>query len=375
MLSDLLKTLRVIYCIERDNISYRELIEFFYGETPPKNHNFLRYDYAPFIEKVEKSNVNEKRPLFSVIIPTYNRCDLLLKTLDAAIKQKNISSDEFEFVVADNGSKDETEKVVENFAIQNGKTSIVYVKLKRNYGADFARNAAILNSRGNLLAFTDDDCIVPNNWLSEFRQELGADPEIAGVGGFKVPRSTREYLDAYHRFLMWKHFFSPHVRTKEFDLSRNHCGLTANVCYRRQIFAPLRGISRREKKLGGFNLYFKHIGFQEFKTRINKSGIKLLYEPKMVEHFAYFNLKTHILKLFPQSFDRYLLHKLHPDIWPGPSFLYFLKRTASDIRSILTGKANPPLFNRSLLDIVGFSFLSIITNFFLWFGKYWLVGK
>ena len=37
------KTLRVIYRIERDNISYRELIEFLYEETPPSNYNFLNY--------------------------------------------------------------------------------------------------------------------------------------------------------------------------------------------------------------------------------------------------------------------------------------------------------------------------------------------
>ena len=347
MLSDFLKTLRVIYRIERNNISYRELIEFFYGETPPSDHNFLSYDYAPYIEDVIKFGSDKKNiVLFSVIIPTYNRRELLLKTLNSVISQNNISRTEFELVIVDNGSKDETWKAVRSFADKNERTSIVYIKLKRNYGADFARNVAVLESRGKFLAFTDDDCIVPENWLIEFKRELEADSEIAGVGGFKMPRSTRERLDIYHRFLMWGHFHRPHLRSRG-STPDNRCGLTANVCYRRDVF----------EKLGGFNLYFKHIGFQEFQNRVHKSGIKLLYEPKMVEHFAYFPFSTHVLKLFIQGWDWYLQHVLYPNSWPNPSFLFLFKRTIRGIRTVLTSEKQLPLYNKSFSDIVIFSFL------------------
>ncbi len=362
-LSDFFKTLRIIRRIERDDISYPELIEYLYGEAPPENHNFLGYDYATHINNVIKFGSGKKNPpIFSVIIATYNRRELLLKNLKSVTSQNNISPAEFETVIIDNGSKDETEEAVKNFANQNGQANIVYIKLKRNYGADFARNAGVLNSRGRLLAFTDDDCIVPDNWLFEFKRELEADSEIAGVGGFKVPRSTREHLDIYHRYLMWHHFLIPHIRTK---YPYNRCGLTANVCYHSDIF----------KKAGGFNLYFKHFGFEEFKFRLYKSGSILLYEPKMVEHFAYFPFRMHVLKLFAQGWDWYLRHTLYPDSWPDPSFLFFFKRTIRGIRTVLTGKKQPPLYNKSFADMAIFSFLSIITNFSLWFGKYWIPLK
>src|SRR3989344_3089614 len=90
-----LKTLHVIYRIERDNISYRELIEFLYKETPPSDYNFLNYNYAPHIGKVIKYGSGAKtKPLFSVIIPTYNRQKLLAGTLQAAISQKDIPRSE-----------------------------------------------------------------------------------------------------------------------------------------------------------------------------------------------------------------------------------------------------------------------------------------
>ncbi|OHA02014.1 MAG: hypothetical protein A3C11_00020 [Candidatus Sungbacteria bacterium RIFCSPHIGHO2_02_FULL_49_12] len=364
MLSQLQKNFDLLYRIQQDRVSYRELIEFLFGETPPADHNFLRYDYAPFIVKVVRYGRDEgSAPVFSVIIPTYNRRDLLMQTLGAIFQQKGISRQDFEVIVVDNGSRDGTEEAIADFARHTEGTEIICAQLNKNYGADLARNVGVLQSRGRFFAFTDDDCLVPEDWLSEFKEELEGDPEIAGVGGFKKPKSTRERLDIYHRFLMWGHFHDPHIRTKD-GSGLNRCGLTANVCYRRDVF----------EKLGGFNLYFKRIGFQEFKTRAHKSGIKLLYEPKMVEHFAYFNFGAHVLKLFPQSVNRYLLHKLYPDVWPNPSFLYFLKRAVRDIRSVFTSGAKPPLFSKSFADIVGFSFLSVITNFFLWFGKYWVVA-
>lgn len=364
MLSNLSKALHIIYRIEQDNISYQELIEFLYGETPPENNDFLKYDYSPLTENTTKFGSNRKSPvLFTIIIPTYNRCELLEKTINAIAKQKNVSASEFELMVVDNGSIDKTKDTIENFTKQNREVNVTYIRLKKNCGADLARNIGVLYSVGPLIAFTDDDCIVPPDWLSEFKRELEADPAIAGVGGFKIPRSTKKNLDAYHRFIMWKNFYSPHIRTKEFNLSQNRCGLTANVCYRGDDL----------RKLGGFNLYFKRIGFQELKTRVHKSGLKLLYEPIMVEHYAYFTLGDHILKLFPQSLGRCLLHKLYPNVWPNPSFLYFLKRTVHDIHKIFTSDKRPPLFNRSLPDIIEFSFISIVTNFFLWFGKYWII--
>ena len=199
-LSNFFKTLRLIRRIEQDDISYPELIEYLYGETPPENNDFLRYDYASHIAKIiRRERAPKNQPIFSVIIATYNRREPLLKNLKSVTGQNNISPAEFEVVIIDNGSKDETEEAVKDFTDQNGRANIVYIKLKRNYGADFARNIGVLNSQGRLLAFTDDDCIVPPDWLSEFKKELEADLEIAGVGGFKIPRSIKNKLDIIDR--------------------------------------------------------------------------------------------------------------------------------------------------------------------------------
>lgn len=353
-----------MYRITRDNISYRELIEFLYGETPPENHNFLNYDYAPHIENIARMGFNKKNPpLFSVIIPTYSRSGLLLKTINAIAKQKDISSDEFELVMVDNGSKDKTEEAVESFAYKNRQMSIVYVRLKKNYGADFARNVGVLQSRGRLLAFTDDDCLVPKDWLSRFKQVLDSHPEVIGAGGWKEPYSVNGNLDLYHRFAFWTHkFFPSPPKNTSYSL---RSGYTANFCCRQESF----------KKIGGFNLYFQHIGFYDFPVRVYKSGLSLMYEPRMVKHRALFSFKDFFRKSLIMGLDLYLLHLLHPNIWKNISFFSFLKRATREAREILFGTKDQLIFRKTLSDIIGFLFLSIVSSFCFWFGKYWVLPQ
>ncbi|MBI2446384.1 MAG: glycosyltransferase family 2 protein [Parcubacteria group bacterium] len=362
-----LKTLRVICHIEQDSVSYRELIEFLYKETPPYDHNFLNYNYAPHIGKISRFNANQAtkplrqaqgKPLFSVIIPTHNRRELLAGTLQAAVSQKNIPSNTFEIIIVDNGSTDKTEEMIANF--QKNRIGIVYIKLKKNYGADFARNVGVLHSQGSLLAFTDDDCLVPPDWLSWFKRVLDKNPEVIGVGGWKEPYSGNGDLDFYHRFAFWTHKFFPSPSKNTSYSIRS--GYTANFCCHKESF----------KKIGGFNFYFQHIGFYDFPVRVHKSGLSLIYEPRMVKHRASFSFKDYFRKSLIIGTDLYLLHLLYPNIWKNISFLYFMKRAGKEIRAILSNPKDQLLFRKSLSDIIGFSFLAIISNLCYWFGRYWI---
>lgn len=363
-LSCMQTVIRLIAAIQRDRISYREMVETLYGVSPPRTSDFLSWDYSARIERAERSALfaSGPAPRFSVIIPTYNRGGLLSAAIDSVLRQTDIAAGDFEIIIVDNGSRDDTERVARRLIGGTHPAAIHYIRLKMNYGADFARNVAILHARGTLLAFTDDDCIVPEDWLSRFAGEFAADPGLGGVGGFKVPRSPRGGLDPYHRYLMWGHSVPPHIRSSAPSLAANRCGLTANVCYRSDAI----------KRLGGFNAYFKHIGFEEFKHRAHAAGLMLVYEPRMVEHFADISIGVHVKKCLAQGWDRYLIYLLYPTASRGPTFLSFLGRTKSEIARIMRSKETPPLFTRSVPDIGTFIALSVVTNFFLWLGKYWV---
>jgi glucosyl-dolichyl phosphate glucuronosyltransferase len=118
----------------------------------------------------------EKKLKISVIIITFNRAAMLIDVLTSLTKQKRFPD---EVVVVDNNSKDDTRNVALSF---EGKLNIRYV-LEVKQGVSFARNAGIANASGDILVFTDDDCVPQEEWLHYLEVPFLRDPAIGIVGG------------------------------------------------------------------------------------------------------------------------------------------------------------------------------------------------
>lgn len=99
----------------------------------------------------------------SVVICTYNRCESLKSTLDSFLKQECDGTFDYEVIIVDNNSKDKTKNVVESYN-QKFNSHLKYV-FEQNQGLSYARNRGIKESKGKIIAFTDDDCIVERRWL------------------------------------------------------------------------------------------------------------------------------------------------------------------------------------------------------------------
>ena len=92
--------------------------------------------------------MNEKIPLVSVIIPTFNRGWILKEAIESVRSQTYRN---FEFIIVDDGSMDNTRDILEEF-----KEDIVVIRQK-NKGVSAARNIGVASSRGTLIAFLDSD--------------------------------------------------------------------------------------------------------------------------------------------------------------------------------------------------------------------------
>ena len=95
-------------------------------------------------------------PSISVVIPTYNRAHCLSRAIRSVLNQ---SYKDFEVIVVDDCSTDETESVVRNFKDDR----IIYVRQGQRLGAACARNEGIRKARGEFIAFQDSD----DEWLPE----------------------------------------------------------------------------------------------------------------------------------------------------------------------------------------------------------------
>ena len=95
-------------------------------------------------------------PIVSVIIPTYNRAALLPRAIRSVLNQ---SFQDFELIIVNDGSTDNTEEVVKSFE----DNKIRYIRHEKNRGGSAARNTGIKAAQGQYIGLLDDD----DEWLPE----------------------------------------------------------------------------------------------------------------------------------------------------------------------------------------------------------------
>ncbi len=163
----------------------------------------------------------------SVVVPTCKRPDLLKRCLQA-LTQQDIDSSRFEVIVVDDAACDCTREVVEHFAQCKATChTIHYVPVTSKHGPAAARNTGWRAARGEIIAFTDDDCIPTPGWLRAGLAAFG--PGVVGVSG-KLIVPLRDNPTDYERN-------AAHLETSEF--------ITANCFYRRECLAAIGGFDER----------------------------------------------------------------------------------------------------------------------------------
>jgi glycosyltransferase involved in cell wall biosynthesis len=117
----------------------------------------------------------------SAIIPTLNRCDGLRRSLES-LRDQTVPADEYEIIVVDNGSTDDTQEVVAEFKDEESPGAAVRFIREERLGLHFARNAGARSAQGAILAFIDDDAFADPRWLEGLRDGY-SDDRIGCVGG------------------------------------------------------------------------------------------------------------------------------------------------------------------------------------------------
>jgi glycosyltransferase involved in cell wall biosynthesis len=108
--------------------------------------------------------------LVSIIIPTYNRADLIGETIQSVIDQ---SYKNWELIIVDDGSDDQTEEVIKKF----NNPSIYYFKIEHSGNLGKVRNTGIKVAKGEYIAFLDSDDLWEKNKLATQLSLLDRYPE------------------------------------------------------------------------------------------------------------------------------------------------------------------------------------------------------
>ncbi|MGF1519486.1 MAG: glycosyltransferase [Nodosilinea sp.] len=202
-------------------------------------------------------------PSVSVIIPVLNDEAGLTRCL-AALAQQTYPRSRFESIVIDNGS-DQIEGL-QRLAAVHQATLIQELAP----GAYAARNAGIALATGEIIAFTDADCIPAPDWLERGVEQLEQHPDCGlVVGRVDVFPQDRERPNLVEVYQMVTAFRQDHF------LQQFRGGATANVFTRRSVM----------ETVGGFNPELKSFGDFEWGQRIYGAKYSQIYAPDVrVEH-------------------------------------------------------------------------------------------
>jgi glycosyltransferase involved in cell wall biosynthesis len=158
-------------------------------------------------------------PFISIVVPTRNRSVLLARLLESL---QTLRHDSWEAIVVDDGSTDDTREVVGRYRARGMPLTYLWQPW-RKMGA--ARNLALEHARGEIAAFTDDDCTVDAGWLKAIAQAFVSQPEALGVQGKTVTDHAR---------------MTPFTRQVE-QLEGGQPYRTCNIAYRVSILRELGG--------------------------------------------------------------------------------------------------------------------------------------
>lgn len=132
---------------------------------------FAGFNLSKMISSLEQVYSNSKirvnqtsNTFFSIIIPTYNRASFILKTIHSVLNQ---TFQNFEIIVVDDGSTDNTEDIIRDISSEK----IRYFKIK-NSERGYARNYGMMNSKGDYVTFLDSDDLLFSDYFSNANESI-----------------------------------------------------------------------------------------------------------------------------------------------------------------------------------------------------------
>ncbi len=199
-----------------------------------------------------------------VIIPAYNEEDVIDDCL-AALDRQTLSN--FEVFVIDDASTDRTREIILRYSQKNPTRFRLFEFGK--VGPGKARNLAALETKAELLAFTDADCIPSPDWLSELVKAFDLEAIGSAGGPHLAPPQSNDFQRSVERFLKLASPLTDFYKQGSNQVRPTSHNPLCNVAYRRDLFNRLGGF--REDLFPGEDV--------EMDLRVKKAGFKIMYVP------------------------------------------------------------------------------------------------
>lgn len=238
-------------------------------------------------KKMENKLTNQiSYPFVSVIVPVYNDAQRIGKCIESLLNQ-TYPREKYEILIIDNGSTDETRDVVKKYPV----TLLIEDKIQSSYGA---RNKGIKNAQGEVIAFTDSDCIPADEWIKNGVTNLLKTENCGLVAGeidifFRKP-NTPNAVELYDSIMGFN---------QKRDIEHFKFGSTANVFTFKKVI----------DNVGQFNEKLQSGGDNEWGRRVYAHGYTQVYaDDTRVAHparYSFGQLYKRMTRLIGGCYEQY----------------------------------------------------------------------
>lgn len=200
-----------------------------------------------------KTKIQIFRPLVSIIIPVFNGARTIEACLNAIYKSEYLN---FEVIVVDDGSVDNSIKIAEKFQCK-------IIKKKQNTGAGESRNIGANLANGEILFFTDSDCIVKTDTVSQIIESFKKGADIVAGTYSRIPLHPENIFSNYQTLFCYYNYLNSSV-----PLFGTMC-----AAIKKEVFIKLGGFdtSIRGATVEDLNFQYK-IQEIEYKTDVNMNA-------------------------------------------------------------------------------------------------------
>jgi len=220
-------------------------------------------------------------PSVTVIVPVHNG-EQTIQPLLESLQKLNYDRNKVEVIVVDGNSTDKTQEIVKKYPVK--------LVIEEKKGLNLARNIGIKFSNGEIIAFTDSDCIVPPNWITKIVENF-KDQKVSCVGG-SAKALERDFISQYadNSIVRLMPFFTKKEELEKVKpFFRHPAG--CNMAFRRKV----------AEEVGFFDENIQY-GFDEveFADRICKAGYKMVLDPDV---FVWHKHRSTLKEFLRQNFQ------------------------------------------------------------------------
>jgi glycosyltransferase involved in cell wall biosynthesis len=234
-------------------------------------------------------------PKYSVVVPAYNSSATIGECLGALARQ---SISEYEVIVVDDGSTDRTGEIINGFKIADSEGFSLRYIYQPNAGPASARNHGAREAQGDIILFTDADCVPVTTWVQEMAGPF-KDPEVSAVKG--AYRTSQRSLWARFAQVEFLERFEMLKRAQSTDMVD-----TYSAAFRRAVFHGA----------GGFDESFPVANNEDtdLSYKLSTAGHKMLFNPgAIVYHLKHpDSLGKYVRQKFGRGYWRMVVYKRFP---------------------------------------------------------------